>query len=220
MHPVRFRSSLAGETVAKPQKTRSVFPSPLRETFAKLHVILNEVKDPNGFEQPPGSNRLHYRTLDSHLRGNDGFLQRSPPWERIQSLRSTRLRVRGTSSIQPIPSPTRRTDPCPEAINTEFCNSLVGEGGTHCASRGFLYGPFMETSLTCLSEVHSHHTIPRRVASATASLIASIMLVACATPCPAMSNAVPWSTEVRMKGIPKFTDTDSSKPCTLIAMWP
>ena len=72
---------------------------------------------------------------------------------------------------------------------------------------------------TAAGQVGSH-PMPRLVASATASLIASTMLTACALFCPAMSNAVPWSTDVRMNGMPRFTETDSSKPCTLMGMCP
>ena len=37
---------------------------------------------------------------------------------------------------------------------------------------------------------------------------------------PAMSNAVPWSTEVLMNGSPRLTLTLFAQLCTLIAMWP
>ena len=62
--------------------------------------------------------------------------------------------------------------------------------------------------------------MPRRVASATASLMASTMLVDWAMFLPAMSNAVPWSTDVRINGMPRFTDTDSSNPWTFMGMCP
>jgi hypothetical protein len=39
-----------------------------------------------------------------------------------------------------------------------------------------------------------------------------------ATPRPAMSNAVPWSGEVRMKGRPSVTFTASSKAMVLIGI--
>ena len=41
--------------------------------------------------------------------------------------------------------------------------------------------------------------------------MASTMLTALATPFQAMSKAVPWSTEVRMNGIPRVTLTVRSK---------
>ena len=46
-------------------------------------------------------------------------------------------------------------------------------------------------------------------ASRAASVIAATMLECSATPRPAMSKAVPWSTEVRMKGSPSVTLTAS-----------
>ena len=39
-------------------------------------------------------------------------------------------------------------------------------------------------------------------------------------PCPAMSNAVPWSTLVRITGRPTVMLTPSSRPSTLIGPWP
>ena len=48
----------------------------------------------------------------------------------------------------------------------------------------------------------------------------STMLVWSATPLPAISKAVPWSTEARTKGNPRLTLTLSSKPCTLIGYVP
>ena len=53
-----------------------------------------------------------------------------------------------------------------------------------------------------------------------ANLIASIILVGSAIFSFAISNAVPWSTEVLMKGTPRFTEIDSSKPYTLIGICP
>ena len=46
------------------------------------------------------------------------------------------------------------------------------------------------------------------------------MLPGSATPRPAMSNAVPWSTLVRITGRPTVTLTPSSRPRTLIGPWP
>ena len=51
---------------------------------------------------------------------------------------------------------------------------------------------------------HSFRAIP------TASRIAALMLPASATPCPAMSNAVPWSGLVRMIGKPTVMFTARS----------
>ena len=41
-----------------------------------------------------------------------------------------------------------------------------------------------------------------------------------ATPCQAMSKAVPWSTEVRMMGSPRVTFTPVSKASSFIGPWP
>ena len=41
-----------------------------------------------------------------------------------------------------------------------------------------------------------------------------------ATPCQAMSNAVPWSTDVRMIGRPSVTLTPESKASSFIGPWP
>lgn len=51
-----------------------------------------------------------------------------------------------------------------------------------------------------------------------ASLIASIRLVALATPFPAMSKAVPWSGDVRTKGRPSVTFTPRSKAIVLMGI--
>src|SRR5450759_466524 len=41
-----------------------------------------------------------------------------------------------------------------------------------------------------------------------------------AFPVPAMSKAVPWSTDVRRMGRPTVTETVSSKSNVFVAMWP
>src|SRR6478735_7507719 len=51
-----------------------------------------------------------------------------------------------------------------------------------------------------------------------ASLNAAIRLAGLALPVPAMSKAVPWSGEVRMKGRPSVTLTASSKATVLIGI--
>ena len=72
---------------------------------------------------------------------------------------------------------------------------------------------------------HLYHTKPQdanhdREAICAASRIASTRLSSFATPCQAMSNAVPWSTDVRTMGNPRVTVTLRSKPWVLIGMWP
>src|SRR6267143_3872160 len=57
-------------------------------------------------------------------------------------------------------------------------------------------------------------------ASATASRIACTRLRSSALPVPAMSNAVPWSTEVRTNGSPTVMFTPASRPSTLTGPWP
>jgi len=49
---------------------------------------------------------------------------------------------------------------------------------------------------------------------------ASSKLPSSAMPLPAMSNAVPWSTEVRITGSPTVMFTPASSPSTLIGPWP
>ena len=49
---------------------------------------------------------------------------------------------------------------------------------------------------------------------------ASIMLRGSATPWPAISNAVPWSTDVRITGRPTVMFTPASMPSTLTGPWP
>src|SRR4029453_11300819 len=63
-----------------------------------------------------------------------------------------------------------------------------------------------------LGLLRAHACPPKREARrwdaiSAASLTAAIMLPGSATPLPAMSNAVPWSTEVRMIGSPIVTLT-------------
>ncbi len=53
-----------------------------------------------------------------------------------------------------------------------------------------------------------------------ASRIASIMLTALALFCHAMSNAVPWSTDVRKIGIPHVTAIVRSKSSVFVAICP
>ena len=50
--------------------------------------------------------------------------------------------------------------------------------------------------------------------------MASTMLTSLAIPVPAISMAVPWSTEVRRMGIPAVTAMVRSKSSVLVAMWP
>src|SRR5215208_1372041 len=57
-------------------------------------------------------------------------------------------------------------------------------------------------------------------ASCAASLIASIRLEGSAVPVPAMSNAVPWSTDVRTIGRPRVTLTARPKATSLIGINP
>ena len=56
--------------------------------------------------------------------------------------------------------------------------------------------------------------------SRSASLSAAIRLAGLATPFPAMSNAVPWSGEVRTNGRPSVTLTPSSKASVLTGIRP
>ena len=56
--------------------------------------------------------------------------------------------------------------------------------------------------------------------SFTANRIASIRLFGLAIPLPAMSNAVPWSTEVRTMGRPRVMLTPRSKATSLAGMCP
>ena len=53
-----------------------------------------------------------------------------------------------------------------------------------------------------------------------ANLIASSMLTAPAMPLPAISNAVPWSTDVRRIGIPLVIEIVLSKSSVLVAICP
>jgi hypothetical protein len=53
-----------------------------------------------------------------------------------------------------------------------------------------------------------------------ASKIASIILTALTLPVPAMSNAVPWSTEVLRIGIPFVMAIVLSKSSVFVAIWP
>ena len=46
------------------------------------------------------------------------------------------------------------------------------------------------------------------------------MLRGSAMPWPAMSNAVPWSTDVRITGRPTVMFTPDSMPSTLTGPWP
>ena len=50
--------------------------------------------------------------------------------------------------------------------------------------------------------------------------MAACMLAGFATPCPAMSNAVPCSTDVRMIGSPTVTLTPSSNAISFIGTCP
>ena len=52
------------------------------------------------------------------------------------------------------------------------------------------------------------------------TLVDSIRLMLPAIPLPAISKAVPWSTELLIKGSPKVRVTDFSKSRVLQAMWP
>ena len=53
-----------------------------------------------------------------------------------------------------------------------------------------------------------------------ARVTAATMLDASATPWPAMSKAVPWSTDVRMIGRPSVTLTDEPKASSLTGIRP
>ena len=53
-----------------------------------------------------------------------------------------------------------------------------------------------------------------------ANLIASVMLTELAFPVPAISWAVPWSTDVLRKGNPQVIDTVRSKSTILVAICP
>ena len=53
-----------------------------------------------------------------------------------------------------------------------------------------------------------------------ASKIASAILISLTIPFPAISNAVPWSTEVRRMGMPLVMEMVRSKSRVLVAMWP
>ena len=52
------------------------------------------------------------------------------------------------------------------------------------------------------------------------TFVDSIRLTQPAMPLPAISKAVPWSTELRMKGRPKVRVTDFSKSSVLQAICP
>ncbi len=54
----------------------------------------------------------------------------------------------------------------------------------------------------------------------TAMRMAAFMLSASAMFLPAMSKAVPWSTEVRMMGMPRDMFTVASKSISFMGMWP
>lgn len=57
-------------------------------------------------------------------------------------------------------------------------------------------------------------------ANCAANWTASTKLSSLATPCQAMSKAVPWSTDVRTMGSPSVTVTLRSKPWVLMGMCP
>ena len=66
-----------------------------------------------------------------------------------------------------------------------------------------------------------HDSLSRlAIAMAAANRIASVMLRLLAVPFPATSKAVPWSTDVRMKGSPTVTFTPSSNPRSLTGICP
>ena len=50
--------------------------------------------------------------------------------------------------------------------------------------------------------------------------MASAMLISLTMPLPAISKAVPWSTEVRRMGMPLVMEMVRSKSRVLVAMWP
>ena len=87
-----------------------------------------------------------------------------------------------------------------------LARELLGVEGLHGLAR------------TLPSELERHPGVGPAKA---ASLIAAFMLEASATPLPAMSKAVPWSTDVRIIGSPKvtFTDAPNDSALTAIVAW-
>jgi hypothetical protein len=118
-----------------------------------------------------------------------------------------------------------------DMLEFEYARSALKNGlkledrfGTNPYKFGMIGSTDAHTGLMAIEDL-------RAPTSCAATSIASTMLWALATPLPAMSNAVPWSTEVRTIGRPRVTLTPESaliwpllgsmtKPSVLTTMWP
>ena len=99
--------------------------------------------------------------------------------------------------------------------HTRRYEGTAGKEGSHSTAINFSIRQLSSFSIpahrliynAAASKLMLDHLGPRRAAN----LIASTMLSSLATPFPAISKAVPWSTLVRIIGSPTVTFTPSSK---------